>query len=487
MITSSGRGRVSAFTDDALGDSDVVALLDRLRRREVSAVELVEASRRRADAVDGRLNAVVSWATQPAPTPDSSAAAFGGIPTFIKDNEAVTGLPTRQGSRATTDRPARWTSVWATQFEQLGTTALGKSTLPEFGLTSTTESLLSGPTCNPWDVTRSVGGSSGGSAALVAAGVVPIAHANDGGGSIRIPAACCGLVGLKGSRGRIIDLPEIDKLPVNIIAQGVVTRSVRDTAYYFAAAEALYRNPLLPPVGHVTEPGRRRLRIAIMTQGHPRLPTDPEVAAAVQDVGVLCQSLGHHVDEIDFPYGEQVGVDFLRYWALLAFSIKRFGGRLFGEPFDANLLEPFTLELAKMFTTSAERVPGSLRRLKRFAAEYAQPFATYDVILSPVLAHEPPPIGYLGPTVDARTHLIRLLRYVSLTPLHNIAGAPAISLPLARSRAGLPIGIHLAADVGDERTLLELSLELEQARPWPSLADDAALAAASAASVAAAP
>lgn len=475
-MTSPGglRRPVSAFADDALGGSDVVDLLDRLQRREVSAQELVDAAGVRARNVNDELNAVVSWVPDPSVAPSSDGSPFAGIPTFVKDNEALAGLPTRDGSRATSDRPASNSSVWTSQFLQLGTSPLGKSTLPEFGLTSTTESLLTGATRNPWDRSRSVGGSSGGSAALVAAGVVPIAHANDGGGSIRIPAACCGLVGLKGSRGRIIDMPEVDKLPVNIIAQGVVTRSVRDTAYYFAMAEALYRNPALPPVGHVTEPGRRRLRIAVMTQGHPSLPTDPEVADAVRDAGALCESLGHSVDEIEFPYGEQIGVDFLRYWALLAFSIKRFGGRLFGEPFDTSQLEPFTLELARMFGVSAERVPGSLRRLRRFGPHYSAPFATYDVVVSPVLAHEPPPIGYLGPKVEPRTHLIRLLRYVSLTPLHNIAGAPAISLPLARSATNLPIGIHLAADVGHERMLLELSLELEQARPWLTVADPGA-------------
>lgn len=460
------RARVSAFGDDALGDDDVVGLLHRIRKREVSAPELLDAALQRADAVNDRLNAVVSWVAGPSVDPDAGAAPFAGVPTFIKDNEHLAGLPTRDGSRATSDRPAPASSVWTSQFVALGTTALGKATLPEFGLTSTTESLLTGATRNPWDTSRSVGGSSGGSAALVAAGVVPIAHANDGGGSIRIPAACCGLVGLKPSRGRIIDIPEIEKLPVNIVAQGVVTRSVRDTAFYFAEAERLYRNAALPAVGHATEPGRRRLRVAVMTQGHPQLPTDPEVVEAVRRTGELCQSLGHHVEEIEFPYGEQVGIDFLRYWALLAFSIRRFGGKLFGEPFDASQLEPFTVELAGMFTTSAERLPGSIRRLRRFAAEYAKPFQNYDVVLSPVLAHEPPPIGYLGPKVDPRTHLVRLLRYVSLTPLHNVAGAPAISLPLATSRHGVPIGIHVAADIGQERLLLELALELEEAQPF---------------------
>lgn len=459
--------RISAFADDALGSDDVVGLTQRMARGEVSAQELVDAATERARAVEGRLNAVVSWVDSP--TAAGADTPLAGVPTFIKDNEQLAGLPTREGSRATTDRPAAESSVWTSQFLALGATPIGKSTLPEFGLTSTTESLLTGATRNPWDPTRSVGGSSGGSAALVAAGVVPIAHANDGGGSIRIPAACCGLVGLKPSRGRIVDIPDIDRLPVNIIAQGVVTRSVRDTALYFAEAERLFRNPSLPPIGHVTHPGRRRMRIAVMTQGHPQLPTDPEVVAAVRGVGELCQDLGHEVEEIDFPYGEQVGIDFLRYWALLSYSIRRFGGRLFGEPFDPKLLEPFTLELARMFTTSAERIPGSIRRLRRFGAEYSAPFRTFDVVLSPVLAHEPPPIGYLGPEVAPRTHLIRLLRYVSLTPLHNIAGAPAISLPLAMSRTGLPIGIHLAGDLGQERMLLELSLELEQAVPFASV------------------
>ncbi len=461
--------RVSAFCDDALGADDVVGLRERLDRGSVSAAELVAAAVRRAAAVNDQLNAVVSWVADPEVTAAAAAASFAGIPTFIKDNEALAGLATRDGSRATSDRSAQASSVWTSQFVRLGTTPLGKSTLPEFGLTSTTESLLTGATRNPWDTSRSVGGSSGGSAALVAAGVVPIAHANDGGGSIRIPAACCGLVGLKPSRGRITDIAEVDKLPINIVAQGVVTRSVRDTAFYFAEAERDYLNPALPPVGLVTRPGRRRLRVALMTQGHPRLPTDPEVVAEVERTGRLCQSLGHEVEQIDFPYGEQVGIDFLRYWALLSFSIRRFGGRLFGEPFDAAQLEPFTVELAQMFTTSAERVPGSIRRLRRFAKEYTRQFQDYDVMLSPVLAHEAPPIGYLGPLVDPRTHLVRLLRYVSVTPLHNIAGAPAISLPLATSRNGLPIGIHLAADVGQERLLLELALELEEAQPFATL------------------
>lgn len=453
----------SVFRDDALGSDDAVGLLDRLRRREVSSAELASAATLRVEAADQRLNAVVDWAPQQPP----AEGPLGGVPTVIKDNEHLAGTPTRDGSRATSDRIATADSVWTDQFRRLGVTPLAKSTLPEFGLTSTTESLLTGPTRNPWDLDRSVGGSSGGSAALVAAGAVPIAHANDGGGSIRIPAACCGLVGLKPSRGRIRDIPDLDRLPVNIVAQGVVTRSVRDTALYFAAAEQDHRQPDLPPVGWVREPVDRPLRVAVMTQGHPELATAPSVQAAVGRAAALCEGLGHHVSELEFPYGRQVGVDFLRYWAFLAFSVKRWGGRLFGEPFDAALLEPFTMELARMFTRAPVGLPGSLRRLRRFATEYSTTFDDFDVVLSPVLAHSPPPIGYLGPEVDPRTHLIRLLRYVSVTPLANIAGAPAISLPLERDESGLPIGIHLAAAVGHERLLLQLALQLEAAAPWP--------------------
>lgn len=457
--------RLHAFGNDALGADDVVGLRERLERREVSPAELLAAARSRAEALQPRVNAVVAWAFPPHPRPDPQAP-LSGIPTVVKDNEPLAGVPTREGSRATADRPAPTDGVWAAQFLALGAVPIGKSTLPEFGLTSTTESLFSGPTRNPWNLGRSVGGSSGGSAALVAGGAVPIGHANDGGGSIRIPASCCGLVGLKPSRGRIIDLPEIEKLPVNVVTQGVVTRSVRDTALYFAAAERIHRNSALPPVGHITHPSDRRLRIAVTTSGHPRLPTEPAVASAVRDAARLCESLGHHVEEVEFPYGEQVGVDFLRYWAFLAYGIKRLGGRMFGKGFRADLLEPFTLELAGMFSGSAERLPAAVRRLKRFGADYDASFDRFDVLLSPVTAHEPPPIGYLGALVEPRTHLVRLLRYVSVTPLQNIAGAPGISLPLGMSAAGVPIGVHAAARTGDERTLLELALELEQAAPF---------------------
>ena len=345
---------------------------------------------------------------------------------------------------------------------------IAKTTLPEFGLTASTESVRFGATRNPWDTGRSAGGSSGGSAALVAAGAVPMAHANDGGGSIRIPAACCGLVGLKPSRGRLVDRPELARLPVQIAVQGVLTRSVRDTARYYAAAERLYRNPALPELGLVERADPGRLRIGLVLAGIRGLPVEADTVAAVRRAGQLCEELGHHVAETTPPVDDQFGPDFLRYWAFLAFSLKNAGGLLFGSEFDGSRTEEFTKGLSGLFARQAERLPGSLRRLRRLAQEHESAFERYDLIVSPVLGHRPPRIGYLGPDVDFRTHLVRLLRFASFTPLQNVSGSPGLSLPLGRTSTGLPVGVQLAAPFGHDRRLLSLAYGLEEAAPWPT-------------------
>lgn len=468
--------RVHSFRDDALGSSDTVDLLARLRAGEVSAQEVAAAALSRARDLDDAVNAVVCWVDDPTPDPERADAPLWGVPTFVKDNEALAGLPTRDGSRATSDRVQRSSSPWVQQYLDLGAVPLGKSTLPEFGLTSTTESSLTGVTRNPWHLGRSTGGSSGGAAALVAAGVVPMAHANDGGGSIRIPASCCGLVGLKPSRHRIVDVPEYDRLPVNLPVQGVVTRSVRDTALYLAVAEQRYRHPSLPSVGHVTEPGRERLRIGVLLEGHSGQHPAPGTVVVVRAVAELLSWLGHDVVDLQPPWGRQFAVDFLRYWAFTAYGLKRWGGAIYGQPFRSDRTEVLTDELARYFRATAERLPGSLRRLRRFGREYDAMFDSCDLVLSPVLADEPPPIGYLGPDVPGRTQLVRLLQLMFLTPLANVAGAPAVSLPLGMSDSGVPIGVHLAARVGQERRLLEVALELEEARPFARLDDPAAAA-----------
>ncbi|MFM9135183.1 MAG: amidase [bacterium] len=454
---------VDVSADDALGNDDVMELLHRLKRREVSAGELREAARDRIRRANEPLNAVVRDLDLPA----SEGGPFAGIPTVLKDNEDLEGFPTLHGSWAPADRPAASTNPWVRQFLDLGFDPLAKTTLPEFGLTASTESSRYGATRNAWNVGHSPGGSSGGSATLVASGAIPIAHANDGGGSIRIPAAVCGLVGLKPSRGRLIDLPELDRMPVNLVTQGVVTRTVRDTAYYFAEAERAYRNPALPPIGMVVRPEKQRLRVGILTDSVAGLPVDPETREAVVRVGAVLEGLGHEVSPVGLPAEERFGRDFLRYWALLAFALQKGGSRLLGPGFDASRTEILTQGLSAMFTQQMMRVPVSVRRLMRAAREPDASYAQQDVVVSPVVGHAAPRLGELGPDVPFREQMVRLLRFSSFTPLQNVTGAPAISLPLARTRAGLPIGIQVSAPVGDERRLLSVAYELEQAMPWP--------------------
>lgn len=465
---------VDATRDDALGADDVMELQHRLRRGKVSARELRAAAQERLAAVNDALNAVV----RPLDLPAATSGPFAGIPSALKDNEDLAGYPTLHGSWAVADAPARSTSPWVGQFLSLGFEPIAKTTLPEFGLTASTESSRFGATRNPWDTSRSVGGSSGGSAALVAAGVVPIAHANDGGGSIRIPAAACGLVGLKPSRGRLVDVPELDRLPVNLVTQGVVTRTVRDTAYYFAEAERLHAAPDLPPIGMVVRPETRRLRIGLFTDTVEGMPVDPRVREAVRATGRVLQGLGHEVEEIGLPLDGAFGRDFLRYWALISFLLQRAGGRVLGTGFDASRTEALTQELSRMAQQQALRIPGSVRRLVRASrapeAAYGMPAdgssdprGGYDALLSPVLATPAPPIGELGPEVPAREHIVRLLRFASFTAWQNVTGAPAVSLPLGRTPEGLPIGVQVAAPRGEERSLLSLAYELEAAMPWP--------------------
>jgi amidase len=457
MPMDAGTPAITTARDDALGDHDAVGLLAAIAARAVHPDEVVRAALARAHMADDQLNAVAAWALSPV----TGDGPFGGLPSFIKDNESVAGLPERQGSRALPAAPSPASSPFVGHFERLGFTILGTSTMPEFGLTATTEPLLGGPTRNPWNPAHSTGGSSGGAAALVASGVTPIAHGNDGGGSIRIPAACTGLVGLKPSRGRLVTRQGLEHLPVVISTQGVLTRTVRDTALFYAEMEKVYST--LPPIGHVTRPHGRRLRIALVTEGMGGMTVDPEVRGTVERAASACLHLGHSVETIAYPATEQFGRDFLRYWALLAFAIEHGGARLYGPRFDRVLLEPFTLGLSRYARSLAPAMPTTLVRLRRFEQLYARLLAEFDVLLSPVLSQPAPAIGYLGPDVEFRVQLLRLLRYVPFTSLQNVAGAPAISMPLGRSAAGLPIGVQAAAGFGQEAVLLSLALELEEA------------------------
>jgi amidase len=457
--------RVHAFGDDALGDHDAVGVATLLRIGAVSVEEVTQAAIARAERVEPVLGAIAFPAFDK-PITGAADGLFAGVPTFIKDNTNVRGLPTSAGSLTFPPRPAAAHGVTTRLFLDAGVTVLGKSRMPEFGFNASTEFAEGDPARNPWNTEYSAGASSGGAAVLVASGVVPIAHANDGGGSIRIPAAACGLVGLKPSRGRVIQNERARRMPIDILADGVVSRSVRDTATFLAAAERHWRNPALPPLGLVDGPAKRRLRIGMLVDSPTGVPTDAQTRAAVTDTARTLEKLGHHVDPIEIPIDDTFVQDFVDYWGMLAFFVGTTGKFILDREFDATKLDGLSRGLLEHYRRNLLRTPAILRRLSRARHDYARLFNWHDLVLTPVLAHVTPPLGHLRPTVPFDELLDRLVKYVAFTPLNNVSGGPGIALPTGAAANGLPIGVHFSAAHGKERTLLEIAYELEQATPW---------------------
>jgi amidase len=464
--------RICAFGDDALGDLDAVALVDALRAGKVSPTELVEAAIARTEAVNPTLNGLAYEAFDRARARASARRPYGGyfdgVPSFVKDNVAVAGMPTMQGTDAWNPRPILADGTFARVFLATGLVPLGKTQMSEFGFSGSAEHPRLGPVRNPWNPEHTAGASSSGAGAFVAAGVVPIAHANDGGGSIRIPAACNGLVGLKPSRGRLPLDKESARMPLHLLANGVLTRSVRDTAAFHREAERVYRNPKLPPIGDVTRPGTQRLRIAVCTKSILR-EASPEIREATLKTAALLEELGHQVTQIDNPVPDHFKDDFLIYWSFLSFAVVRGGRRMFGPSFDRTQLDNLTLGLDRTAARNLPKVPLAIARLAASRRITARLAGTYDAVLMPTLAEVTPRIGHLDPTADYEQVMNRLIDWVAFTPLQNATGDPAISLPLAQSATGLPIGMMLASTIGQEARLLELAYELEEARPWPRI------------------
>lgn len=466
---------VHAFGDDALGDLDAVGVAAAIVAGEASASEMLEAALARIDAVEPALNAVAvddrQRARERAATGGFCGGVFAGVPSIIKNNTEFAGIATLNGSAAVAEVAASANEPFTDQFVATGVNVMGASTLPAFGLTATTEFADGPPTRNPWDVRYSCGASSGGSAALVAAGALPIAHGNDGGGSIRIPAAACGLVGLKPSRGRVAAAAEARSMPIDIISNGVMSRTVRDTAHFLADAERFRPATDLPLVGLVAGASARRLRVAVLSEPLTGQLLDDDSHSALVAAAESLTELGHHTELIPMPIDRSYVDDFTDYWAMLAWAIDHFGKRSIGAGFDRSRLDPFTRGLSRRFARHLWRSPSTLRGLRRATRRFRDTFTRFDVILSPTLAHTTPEIGYLDPAGDFDEIFDRLRRYVAFTPANNTAGLPGISLPLARTSAGLPLGIHFSADLGDERTLLELAYELEAAHPFARIQD----------------
>jgi amidase len=466
--------QMSAFTDDALADLDALAAAEAVRLGELDPRELTAAAVARARA-STELGAVAFDCYDEALEAVPRGGLFGGVPRLVKDNVEVAGLPTCFGSAAFTPRPVRRSIAPAKQFLGQGFTLLGKSQLPEFGLTASTE--FAGdrpPTRNPWDLQRSVGGSSGGAAALVAAGVVPIAHGNDGGGSIRIPAACAGLVGLKPTRARMEDRPGARQLPVNLVVEGVLTRTVRDTAHYLAAAEAYAPAPDLPPIGLVRGPSRRRLRIGLITEDVRGRPVDPQVHGTVESAARVLAAAGHTVEPHRLDVDPQLIEDFTLYWSALAGAEVGMSKATAGRGFRPGAVDPFTAGLLARLKRNAHRLGPAVARLRRADQIYARQLDTFDVLLSPVLCTPPPLLGEYDPGQPFEELLAKLVDYVGFTPINNLSGAPAIALPHGMMDCGLPGSVQIWGRHGDEATLLDLAYQLEQLAPFPSLAHPSA-------------
>ncbi|MFC3580389.1 amidase [Sphingomonas hylomeconis] len=440
-----------------------------LRSGAVSALEVVDAAIARSESLNPKLNFLVTddydRARDRARAPLGDGP-FAGVPFLIKDLDDLTGLPTRLGTRSTGGfSAAQRHAPLIDGMLATGLNPIGKSATPEHGFLPTTEPLAFGPTRNPWDPTRSAGGSSGGAAAATAAHVVPFAHASDGGGSIRIPASCCGLFGLKTSRNRTL-ATDPGHFPMPLSVQLCVSRSVRDSAALLAAVEA--KDSGLPPVGLIRAPSSRRLRVGLVLDSLSGQSPDPEVAVAIQDTAALLEQLGHRVAPTAWP-APLVGMAdaFLLVWSKGAANLLAEAGARLGRPPGLDEVEPFSLAMAAIVAGAPEgAVEQAMAYLGSLRPVYDAWLAEFDVILSPVLSLPPPTIGWLAPDLPVDTMAERLTRYVGYTTPYNVVGAPAMSVPGTWSASGLPIGAQFGAAVGDEALLLGLAYELEAARPW---------------------
>jgi amidase len=459
--------RVHAFGDDALGDHDAVGLVHAIQEGQVSIPDVIEAAIARTERLQPELNglAYVAYDRARAEARDPRGGFFAGVPTYLKDNVDVANMPTQQGCDAYRARPVRRDGDVARMVLATGLIPIGKTQLSEFGFSPSAEHPRLGPVRSPWDTARTAGASSAGTAAFVAAGAVPLAHGNDGGGSIRIPASVNGLVGLKPTRDRLAQDRLNRQMPIRIVSDGVLTRSVRDTAAFLREAEHVYRALRLPPIGDVTRPGRTRLRIAVHTAGIGR-SADPEVIDLTLGTAKLLEELGHRVEVVPHPAPATVPDDFLLYWSMLAMLIVRTGRRTIGPTWDRTRLDNLTLGLDRHCRARLHRLPGAITRLRRLPRVSADFHRRYDVALTPTLALPTPQVGHLDPTNDFETVMERILEWVAFTPWQNATGDPAVSLPLATTASGLPQGMMFSAGAGRESTLLELAYELEEAAPW---------------------
>jgi len=460
---------------------DATALADLVRKGEVQPSELVDAGISRIERWNPQINAVVTSLFEQAraaakePLPEG---VFGGVPFLVKDLGAggtLGGARMTMGTAFMSGFVPDHDSELVRRLKRAGLIIIGKTNTPELGLLPTTEPRFLGPCRNPWNLGRTTGGSSGGSAAAVAAGFAPMAHANDGGGSIRIPASCCGLFGLKPTRARNPLGPDYGDIFSGLVADHAVTRSVRDSAalldatsgpdlgdpYWAPPAE----RPFLQEVGR--NPGKLRIAFTAKAPGGASIHAD--CIKAVHEAAKLCASLGHEVEEAAPELPEQmISQSFRVLWSAgCAFTID---GLSFvaGKAPNPDEFEPLTWALYSMGKKQeASAYLLALALLQRFSREVARFFLRYDLLLTPTLSEPPLPLGSFDSPPDNPLHGLQVAeKFVPFTPLCNVTGQPAMSVPLYWNGEGSPIGVHFAGRFGDEATLFRLAAQLEEACPW---------------------
>jgi amidase len=461
---------------------DALGLAELVRNKQVAAAELRDCAMEAIELLNPAINAIVATTPEEAANAlarDAGDAPFAGVPFLIKDlGVAYAGVPSEGGCRLLKDMIAPHDSELATRHKRAGFVTIGRTNTPEIGNNASTEPLANGPTRNPWDVRRSAGGSSGGAAAAVAAGITPIAHASDGGGSIRVPASNCGVFGLKPTRGRNPSGPDLDELLFGLVNDHAVSRTVRDSAAMLdatAGREIGSRVFIPPPMGSFLAASKhdpRRLRIAFTVQP-PRNGgrAHADCAAMIADVAALCHDLGHEVVEgapdIDLS---EVSHVFLVLAAVavrqMVAAIRQFTGRQANH----DSLEATTLKILEFGEScTAADLAGAFDVLHRICRSLGAFFTSCDVWLSPVLAIPPPALGYLNgddASLSGMEWISKIMTVCPYTAMFNQSGQPAMSVPLHWNADGLPIGSQFAGHLGAEETLFSLAGQLERARPW---------------------
>ncbi|MEQ1864263.1 MAG: amidase family protein [Micropepsaceae bacterium] len=460
-------------------DFDGLGLADLVRKKDVSPAELLESAIERAERHNGKLNAIVykAYDMARAAAPKLPDGPFKGVPFLIKDlGVEVAGMPRTDGTAFNKNENDTYDGLLAQRFKASGVNIFGKTNTPEFGITGTTESARLGPCRYPWYTDHITGGAAGGSAGAVAAGIVPLANASDGLGSIRIPAACCGLVGMKVTQYRVPQGPEHDgQIGHGYAVHHVVSRTVRDSAAMLDCIdmpEADSPYPMPPKtrpyaLEAATAPGK--LRIAFTDETPSGKPVDPEIAALLRDTAKKLEALGHHVEErgLGINYRKLYAASTAVLGANFAASMRRRTEDMGREPAQEEL-EALSWRNWK----GGERIPGyetmrGWQTLKMMTREIFRVFTTIDVLLTPVLSTPVPKIGFIDPVrLEPREVDARQAQTFGFTPPFNMTGQPSLSLPLAHSKSGLPVGMMFTAKWGDEATLYRLAGQLEQAHPW---------------------